>query len=105
MLRPIVLMLAAAAVAACGPKGQQAGQGTADSTAMSTPLADSTGARDSVGAAPSTAPAVRDSTAPKSAGKAPRAEPYIGYDSAFGPSFTVDSTGKITPIVPAKKKP
>jgi hypothetical protein len=25
------------------------------------------------------------------------------YDSAFGPSFTVDSTGKITPI--QKKKP
>ncbi|MFM8566160.1 MAG: hypothetical protein ACKOCV_00470 [Gemmatimonadota bacterium] len=24
--------------------------------------------------------------------------PYIGRDSAFGPTFEVDSTGKVTPI-------
>lgn len=38
----------------------------------------------------------------KSSTKAP-AGPLTGYDSAFGPTFTVDSTGKVTPIV--KKKP
>lgn len=32
-----------------------------------------------------------------------RPEPPLAYDSAFGPSFTVDSTGKVTPI--GKKKP
>jgi hypothetical protein len=46
-------------------------------------------------------------TAGTSAGpvKEPRksADSIIGYDSAFGPSFTVDSTGRIVPIV--KKKP
>lgn len=31
------------------------------------------------------------------------AAPLTGYDSAFGPTFTVDSTGKVTPI--GKKKP
>jgi hypothetical protein len=40
-----------------------------------------------------------DSTPP--APKAPA--PHVGRDSAFGPTFTVDSTGKVTPIV--KKKP
>ena len=44
-------------------------------------------------------------TTTKTTSKAPRAEAYIGRDSAFGPTFTVDSTGKVTPIVPAKKKP
>lgn len=38
----------------------------------------------------------------KTSTKAPPS-PLTGYDSAFGPTFTVDSTGKVTPI--AKKKP
>lgn len=111
MLRPIKLALVISAVAACGPKGPQAGESRADSTASANALADSAHARDSTGPVPSTdsASSLRDSTATKTTtkttSKAPRAEAYIGRDSAFGPTFTVDSTGKVTPIVPAKKKP
>lgn len=115
MLRPIPLALVISAVAACGPKGPQAGESRADSTASANALADSAHARDSTGPVPSTdsASSLRDSTATKTTtkttskttSKAPRAEAYIGRDSAFGPTFTVDSTGKVTPIVPAKKKP
>lgn len=128
MLRPIALLLAAVILTACGPKGQQAGQGTADSTASASAFTDSAKVQDSIGPSPSAASSadstaestsapgavglagssasqLRDSTVSKSASKAPRAEPYIGRDSAFGPTFTVDSTGKVTPIIPAKKKP
>lgn len=128
MNRPTVLVLAVIAVvtvAACGPKGQQAGQGTADSTATGNAFTDSASARDSIGpalpadsvaaqAGGSTASmspagagssALRDSSTSKSTGKSPRGGAYIGRDSAFGPTYTVDSTGKVTPIVPPKKKP
>ncbi|MCE9600900.1 MAG: hypothetical protein K8S21_01635 [Gemmatimonadetes bacterium] len=94
MNRPTVLVLAIVAVAACGPKGQQAGQGAADSTSIGNAFTDSANARDSIG------PAV-----PADSVAAPAGGAYIGRDSAFGPTFTVDSTGKVTPIVPPKKKP
>ncbi len=131
MLRPVAFVFLVSVLTACGPKSQQAGQGTADSTASGSVFTDSAKAQDSIGPAPSTdsaasstdstrsslgapsvmrpagaaASQVRDSTASMSASKAPRPAPYIGRDSAFGPTFTVDSTGKVTPIVPAKKKP
>ncbi|MEY3851057.1 MAG: hypothetical protein RI910_37, partial [Verrucomicrobiota bacterium] len=31
-------------------------------------------------------------------GATPAPSPYIGRDSAFGPTYEVDSTGKVTPI-------
>lgn len=83
-----------------GPSGQG---GAADSTAASpapvdpgsvvpaTPL-------DSSSPVAATAPAKAPGKVPASAASTPPA-----YDSAFGPSFTVDSTGKVTPI--GKKKP
>lgn len=98
MLRQIMLAPAIVVLAACAPKGPQPGQASADSTAAV--VTDSAMVADSGGLAPST-----DSTASKSTGAAPRGGQYIGRDSAFGPTFTVDSTGKVTPIAPAKKKP
>ena len=125
MLRPITLLMAAAALAAalaaCAPKGQEGAQGTGDSTVSPSAFTDSATAQDSIGPAPSDSVAVaplgtmalsgagattlRDSVGSKSTGTKPRAGAYIGRDSAFGPSFTVDSMGKVTPIAPAKKKP
>lgn len=116
-----MLVLAAAVVAACGPKGPQAGQASADSTASNFGL-DAATMTDSSGLAPSAdstslaAPGAvrasgsgtvssRDSTLSKATGTTPRGGEYLGRDSAFGPTFTVDSTGKVTPIVPVKKKP
>lgn len=101
-----VVAMASTAVA-CG-RGSS-GQGrAADSTAASVvPV-------DTISAMPGD-PAVtpQDSTATvapvRPATKAPAKVPAARttstqpYDSAFGPSFTVDSTGKITPI--RKKKP
>ena len=52
--------------------------------------------------APEKAPALPPLKAPTKASTAP-ASPHIGYDSAYGPTFTVDSTGKVTRI--PKKKP
>jgi hypothetical protein len=37
-------------------------------------------------------------TTPSSAAVKPAPAPYIGRDSAFGPTYEVDSTGKVTPI-------
>jgi hypothetical protein len=121
MLRPITMLLAAATLAACAPKGQEGAQGTGDSTVSPSAFTDSATAQDSIGPAPSDSAAgaplgtmvpsgagatsVRDSVGSKSTGTTPRTGEYIGRDSAFGPSFTVDSTGKVIPIAPAKKKP
>lgn len=121
MLRPIIILIAAAALAACAPKGEEGAQGTGDSTVSPSAFTDSAVAQDSIGPAPSDpaaipplgtmvpsgagATTVRDSVGSKSTGTTPRSGAYIGRDSAFGPSFTVDSTGKVTPIAPAKKKP
>lgn len=54
------------------------------------------------------APTVTPSAAPTSGGAGtsatpagaakPAPSPYIGRDSAFGPTYEVDSTGKVTPI-------
>lgn len=98
--------MVALVTAACGTGSS--GQGGADSTATAAP----TPARasvDSAGALPGMVSdsSVARSTPAMSAGpvREPRksTDSIIGYDSAFGPRFTVDSTGKIVPIV--KKKP
>jgi len=121
MLRPITILIAAATLAACTPKGQEGAQGTADSTVSPSAFTDSATAQDSIGPAPSDPAAVpplgtmvpsgagtatvRDSIGSRSTGTKPRTGEIIGRDSAFGPTFTVDSTGKVTPIAPVKKKP
>jgi hypothetical protein len=121
MLRSITMLTAVAALAACAPKGQEGARGTGDSTVTPSAFTDSATAQDSIGPASSDpaavpplgtmvpsgvgATTVRDSVGAKATGTAPRTGAYIGRDSAFGPSFTVDSTGKVTPIAPVKKKP
>lgn len=108
MIRSLTSVLVLAVLAACAPKEQEAAPATADSTASPSAFTDSANARDSIGplrTADSTAGVtLRDSTGSESSVK-PAAGAYIGRDSAFGPTFTVDSTGKVTPIAPAKKKP
>ena len=102
-LMPIVVLAACVAASACA-KGQQNDQPAADSTAAPA----MSGVADS--AARDTARAESAATATKSGAKvsAPTTQKtpgIIGRDSAFGPIGTVDSTGKVTPIVPTKKKP
>lgn len=89
------IALVALVLGACAPKGETASEGSAsDSTAVAPVLT-------------SPASAITDSAtkanATTKAGTTP-AKPsgIVGRDSAFGPSFIVDSTGKMVPI-PAKK--
>lgn len=110
MLRQSLLVPAVVVLAACGPKGPQAGQVRADSTAAA--VTDSAMSSDSSRLAPSADSVVpastttsTTSTTSKATSTATGVPQYIGRDSAFGPTFTVDSTGKVTPIIPAKKKP
>ena len=102
--RASALLAALTLVAGCGPKGSAA-DGTADSTVVATPVDSGTKA-DSM---------VADSTARPDSGmtqaptKSPSTSPTktttgVGHDSAFGPRFLVDSTGKLT-RVPEKKRP
>lgn len=97
------IVLAALVLGACAPKGETASEGsTSDSTAAY--AMDSTAAaammtmpgstlRDSLTKVDSTAKAAK--TPAKQTG-------IVGRDSAFGPTFIVDSTGKMVPI-PTKK--
>jgi hypothetical protein len=91
-MRPTVLVLGGACLvaAACGPKGNAESGAAADSTAVT----------DSVARPDSSAQPQRDSTAPASAGTK---APTVGRDSAFGPKFVIDSTGRVTPIEGRKK--
>lgn len=77
-------------VAGCG-RGSAARTDATDSTAAVVPAME-----------PEKAPSLPPLKAPTKASTAP-ASPHIGYDSAYGPTFTVDSTGKVTRI--PKKKP
>lgn len=109
MSRSLKLVLVAAATVACAPKEQQGAQASADSTAAPNAFTDSAAARVSVGPMPGDSASADSSTPESKAIKAGPAKPasgeIIGRDSAFGPTFTVDSTGKVTPIVPPRKKP
>ncbi len=109
MSRSFMLVLVATAAVACAPKEQQGAQASADSTASPNAFTDSAAARDSVGPMPGDSVSVDLSTLESKAIKAGpekrAAGEIIGRDSAFGPTFTVDSTGKVTPIVPPRKKP
>ena len=109
MSRSFMLVLVVTAAVACAPKEQQGAQASADSTASPNACTDSAAARDSVGPMPGDSVSVDLSTLESKAIKAGpekrAAGEIIGRDSAFGPTFTVDSTGKVTPIVPPRKKP
>ena len=104
-VRPI-LLAALLLSAACGrAKAGDDAAVPADTAgaAIPTPLALPAGApvADSAPAGtPSAAPTPGGAVAPATpAGAAkPAPTPYIGRDSAFGPSYEVDSTGKVTPI-------
>jgi len=98
--------------AACAPRAADEGaQATSADSAATERLLDSLSAANPPAAAPGVA--TKDSVAAKAPTKAPAKAPtkapatgtIIGRDSAFGPTYTVDSTGKVTRIVPPKKKP
>jgi len=88
--------------AACGRAKNEAGDSAPVDTTMTspaTPLVDSAASVPTTDTAPSTSTPVRPSTTtPSSATVKPAPTPYIGRDSAFGPTYEVDSTGKVTPI-------
>lgn len=105
--RAVFLMLVAGLVggaAACGPRGSAAGDAAADSSAV----ADSVAPPDSLAARADSTATDADSGSTKARAPAPTSAetkaPTVGRDSAFGPKFVVDSTGKVTPIG-TKKKP
>lgn len=88
--------------AACGRAKNEAGDAAPVDTTMTspaTPLVDSAAPAPTTDTAPSTSTPVRPSTTtPSSSAVKPAPAPYIGRDSAFGPTYEVDSTGKVTPI-------
>ena len=93
------LLVALIAAAACAPKGDA--DVSADSTAVALPAESAVTVRDSATG--------RDTAAAKSKGTSPgtttpgTTTPIVGRDSAFGPTYMIDSTGKLIPI--QKKKP
>lgn len=101
LLLPTVLVMSA--TVACDTKSPPA-------DAAAVPVVDSVVAvpSDSSAAVPATPTQTTTTTTTvtttTSAGQS-QPSPYLGHDSAFGPTFTVDSTGKVTPIAPTKKKP
>lgn len=114
MSRPFrigVATLLLGVLGACAPKGDaDDGAGT---TAESAAATDSTGlgtagapGADSVSAALRSPPVSLRDSASKTAAAAKstksKGTDIVGRDSAFGPSFIVDSTGKMVPI-PTKK--
>lgn len=90
---------------ACGKKADAPKDGSATPTMQAAPddlVPESAAVSDTTPGAP-----VAPSTAP-SVGKAPSASPptggaVIGYDSAFGPSYEIDSAGRPIPL--KKRKP
>lgn len=100
-------LFAALVLAACAPKGEASNDGAAADSVAGDPapmVATDSGAASEVG---TTGAAVVDSATAAKVGtgaKAAKAQPGVmGRDSAFGPTFVVDSTGKMIPI--EKKKP
>jgi hypothetical protein len=103
MARLLPLLLAVLLLsAACGRAKREAADAAPVDTATTspaTPIVDSAAPAPTTEAAPSTSMPVRPSTTtPPSAAVKPAPAPYIGRDSAFGPTYEVDSTGKVTPI-------
>ncbi len=79
---------------ACGPKGESEG---------SSATADTTRAAADSSTPPGTSPTPADSvTGGETPSPAGTTAPAIGRDSAFGPKFIMDSTGKMVPV-PTKR--
>ena len=96
MMRRLAFLFMAAA-AACAPKAEDVPSTRADSaTVVDSVRADSV-RRDSLRA---DSVRVRGDTIPTVRARS-RPDSIIGRDSAFGPTFTIDAKGKVTPI----KKP
>ena len=103
MLRTrLVLAALGTATVACAPKPAPESAG-ADTTAAPAAAVPDTTTRDSLVRDTAAAAASTTKDSVKTSGT--KSSPYIGHDSAYGPKFTIDSTGKITPIAPATKKP
>lgn len=112
MTRSLLLAPALLLLMACAPKGDSDAGGAADSAgaggyadSMAMPSIDSLAA--AAESLPGTPMAANDS-AGKAASMTKTGAPAkvpgtMGRDSAFGPSFMVDSNGKLVPI--PKKKP
>ncbi len=105
LLLPTVLM--ASATVACdakSPRADAAATPVLDSVVAAPPVVDSIAPAESSTVTPApTAP--KTATTTKTSDGTTKASTIIGRDSAFGPTFTVDPTGKVTPIDPTKKKP
>lgn len=94
---------------ACGKKADAPEEESGTPTMQAAPddiVPESAAVADTMPGAP-VAPSTAPSTAP-SAGKAPSASTpsggaFIGYDSAFGPSYALDSAGRAIPL--KKRKP
>ena len=97
------IAIAALVLGACAPKGESASEGSArDSTAASA-MDSTTAAAAMLTPAPALIDSATKTTATSKAAKTPAKQTdIVGRDSAFGPTFIVDSTGKMVPI-PTKK--
>jgi hypothetical protein len=105
-VKRIVMVAASLLAVGCGEKKAAEGSGAAAPDAAKVPV--QAPAPDRIGAAPEPTVSASPSGAAKAkADTSKAAGPTVkpddrGRDSAFGPKFMVDSTGKVTPI---KKKP
>lgn len=106
---PIVALLLLLGASACGRAREGSGDAAAtagdtvapavtDSSAAAVPAAPAVTPAGAPAGAPAPATAPSAATPPSGAPAAKPASPYIGRDSAFGPTYEVDSTGKVTPI-------
>lgn len=106
------ILLVVIALAACAPKASDTPATAADSLATM----DSALAGDTISALPADSGAVTTSTASKADTAAmtmhapvtskAKADSIIGYDSAFGPKYTIDKDGKLVEIKrPPMKRP
>lgn len=111
MMRNVILLALPVIATACGAKPETAKGFPADSIgAASDPLSmaqDSAVRADSVRAVQSAGASAQSKAGTTAGSTGTKSPQYIGRDSAFGPTFTVDSTGKVTPIIKpiVKKKP
>ena len=95
--RAAVAVALAIVLSGCGPRGNGAA-GTADSTAAAPAAA---AAADSAADSAATDSTADSMPAPPKTADTPA--PTLGRDSAFGPKYLVDSTGKLIPIGERKK--
>ena len=91
-----VLLLSAACARAREDGGASVSTDSTGVVAPAAPIADS--AAPAAESRPAGVPTPPPPAAPTANAVKPTPSPYIGHDSAFGPTYEVDSTGKVTPI-------